>query len=236
MRIFILTPILTRQGTERRHLPLPVAPDVELEYRGLDKGSATVEFCYDEYVGVMDMVEKGIKAQSEGFDAVVINCAMNPAMEGLRELLDIPVVGAGLAVVHVASMLGDTFSIIDTGQQHWPYLRRVVASAGLLNKLASVRALNLTVSELSGEPDTVSNRIVEEAIKAVEKDGAHVIVFGCTGMRRYAERLADEMKKYGVPVVEPLSAAVNVAEILVRLKLVQSKVSYPRPLEKKRTT
>lgn len=235
MRIFILTPILTRQDMERSHLPLPVAPDVELEYRGLDKGSVTVEFCYDEYVGVMDMVEKGIKAQSEGFDAVVINCAMNPAMEGLRELLDIPVVGAGLAVVHVASMLGDTFSIIDTGQQHWPYLRRVVASAGLLNKLASVRALNLTVSELSDEPDTVSNRIVEEAIKAVEKDGAHVIVFGCTGMRRYAERLADEMEKYGVPVVEPLSAAVNVAETLVRLKLIQSKVSYPRPLKKKRT-
>jgi len=234
MRILILTPILTRQGTKRRHLPLPVAPDVELEYRGLDKGSATVEFCYDEYVGVIDMVEKGIKAQSEGFDAVVINCAMNPAMEGLRELLDIPVVGAGLAVVHVASMLGDTFSIIDTGQQHWPYLRRVVANAGLLNKLTSVRALNLTVSELSGDPDTISNRIVEEAIKAVEKDGAHVIVFGCTGMRRYAERLADEMEKHGVPVVEPLSAAVNVAEILVRLRLNQSKVSYPKPPEKKR--
>lgn len=234
MRILILTPILTRQGTTRRRLPLPVAPDVELEYRGLDKGSATVEFCYDEYVGVMDMVEKGIKAQSEGFDAVVINCAMNPAMEGLRELLDIPVVGAGLAVVHVASMLGDTFSIIDTGQQHWPYLRRVVANAGLLNKLTSVRALNLTVSELSGDPDAVSNRIVEEALKSVEEDGAHVIVFGCTGMRRYAERLAEEMEKHGVPVVEPLSAAVNVAEILVRLRLNQSKVSYPKPSEKKR--
>lgn len=234
MRILILTPILTRQGTTRRRLPLPVAPDVELEYRGLDKGSATVEFCYDEYVGVMDMVEKGIKAQSEGFDAVVINCAMNPAMEGLRELLDIPVVGAGLAVVHVASMLGDTFSIIDTGQPHWPYLRRVAAAAGLLNKLVSIRVLNMTVSDLRGDPDAVLRRMVEGAVKAVEEDGAHVIVLGCTGMRHYAERLAVEMEKYGVPVVEPLTAAVNVAETLVRLGLSQSKVSYPKPTDKKR--
>lgn len=53
-------------------------------------------------------------------------------------------------------------------------------------------------------------------------------------MRRYAERLAEEMEKYGVPVVEPITAAVNVAEILVRLRLMQSKVTYPKPPEKKR--
>jgi Asp/Glu/hydantoin racemase len=53
-------------------------------------------------------------------------------------------------------------------------------------------------------------------------------------MRRYAEKLAEEMDKYGVPVVEPLTAAVNLAEALVRLKLRQSKVSYPKPMDKKR--
>jgi allantoin racemase len=76
--------------------------------------------------------------------------------------------------------------------------------------------------------------MIEESVKAVEEDGAHVIVFGCTGMRRYAEKLAEEMDKYGVPVVEPLTAAVNLAEALVRLKLRQSKVSYPKPMDKKR--
>lgn len=236
MKILILTPCLARRTTEsvRHRLPMPVAPDVEIAYRGLDRGSANIEYCYDMYVGAADMVEKGLKAQEEGFDAIVINCTMNPAMEGLRELLDIPVVGAGLAVVHLASMLGDTFSIIDTGQPHWPYLRRVTTTAGLLDKLMSVRALNLSVSELSGEPDAVLRRMIEESVKAVEEDGAHVIVFGCTGMRRYAEKLAEEMDKYGVPVVEPLTAAVNVTEALVRLRLRQSKVSYPKPMDKKR--
>jgi len=76
--------------------------------------------------------------------------------------------------------------------------------------------------------------MIEAAVKAVEEDGANVIVFGCTGMRRYAERIAEEMKKYGVPLVEPLSAAVNVAVALVRLGLSQSKVSYPVPPERKR--
>ena len=97
-----------------------------------------------------------------------------------------------------------------------------------------MRYLNLGVAGLGQDFETVLGLIVEEAVKAVEEDGAHVIVFGCTGMRRYAERLAEEMEKYGVPVVEPITAAVNVAEILVRLRLRQSKVSYPKPPEKKR--
>ena len=213
---------------------MPVAPDVEIAYRALDRGSATVESYYDEYVGAMDMVEKALRAKEEGFDAIVINCFMNPMMEGLRELLDIPVVGAGEAAVHMASMLGDNFSIIDPGPPHQTYSHRVAAAAGLLHKLKSVRYLNLGVAGLGQDFETVLGLIVEEAVKAVEEDGAHVIVFGCTGMRRYAERLAEEMEKYGVPVVESITAAVNVAEILVRLRLRQSKVSYPKPPEKKR--
>ncbi len=213
---------------------MPVAPDVEIAYKALDRGSATVESYYDEYVGAMDMVEKALRAKEEGFDAIVINCFMNPMMEGLRELLDIPVVGAGEAAVHMASMLGDNFSIIDPGPPHQTYSHRVAAAAGLLHKLRSVRYLNLGVAGLGQDFETVLGLIVEEAVKAVEEDGAHVIVFGCTGMRRYAERLAEEMEKYGVPVVEPITAAVNVAEILVRLRLRQSKVSYPKPPEKKR--
>jgi Asp/Glu/hydantoin racemase len=55
-------------------------------------------------------------------------------------------------------------------------------------------------------------------------------------MRRYAEKLSERMEGYGVPVVEPLIAAVGLAETFVRLGLRQSKLSYPKPSEKKRTT
>ena len=218
----------------RRPPQIPVAADVELAIRALDRGSATIESYYDEYVGAIDIVEKALEAREEGFDAVVIDCFMNPMMEGLRELLDIPIVGAGEAALHIASMLGDNFSILDPDPPHRTYSHRVTAAAGLTHKLRSVRYLDLGVAGLSGEFETILMRMVEEAAKAVKEDGAHVIVFGCTGMRPYAEKLAEEMEEYGVPVVEPLKAAVGVAETLVRLGLSHSKVSYPIPQKKKR--
>ncbi len=63
---------------------------------------------------------------------------------------------------------------------------------------------------------------------------AHVIVLGCTGMMRYSERLAERMKRHDVPVIEPLTSAINLAAALVRLGLRQSKLSYPRPNDKRR--
>jgi len=244
LRIFILSAILEGLDERRvllrkealRELSGVFAPDVELELKGLSRGAATVESFYDEYVGVADMVEKALEAQKNGFDAVVIDCFMNPALEGLRELLEIPVVGAGEAAIYVASILGDNFSVLDPDPPHRTYTHKIVSSLGLTHKLRSVRYLSLGVAGLSGDFGEILEKMVTEAVSAVKEDGAHTIVLGCTGMRQYAEKLSEKMKPYDAPVVEPLSAAINLAVLLVRLGLKQSKLSYPRPLEKRRVT
>ncbi|RLI31753.1 hydrogenase expression protein HupH [Candidatus Bathyarchaeota archaeon] len=233
MRLLVLTPILRREGWTPPP-PKCVAPDVEVSYEWLDRGAETVESHYDEYVGILDMIEKGLKAQEEGFDAIVINCFLNPALPGMRELLDIPVIGAGEAALHIASMLGDNFSILDPDPPHRTYSHRVAAAVGLMHKLRSVRYLNLGVKGLSQDFESILNRMIEEALKAIEEDGAHVIVLGCTGMRPYAERLSEKLRDYGVPIVEPLSAAIAMAESIVRLGLSHSRASYPKPADKKR--
>jgi allantoin racemase len=242
LRIFILNPVLedvserraTLRGEVLKEL-LRIAPsDVELESGGLDRGASTIESYYDEYVGAADMVEKSVEAEKRGCDAVVINCFMNPGLEGLRELLDIPVVGAGEASLCLASILGDHFTVLDTDPPHRSYTHKLVSTLGLTHRLRSVRYLSLGVAGLYEDFNQVLDKMVGEAVKAVEEDGAHVIVLGCTGMRRYADKLSEKMREYGVPVVEPLSAAVNLAALLVRLGLKQSKLSYPKPSEKRR--
>lgn len=237
MRIFVLSPVLetsdeSRKAARReamRELAKVAGPDVELESRGLTVGSTSIECFSDEYVGMTDMVLKAVHAEREGFDSVVLNCFLNPALEGLREVLDVPVVGAGEAAVYVASMLGDNFTILDPDPPHRTYSHRMVHSLGLSHKLRSVRYLNLGVQGLYENFDEVLSKMFNEAVKAVEEDGAHVVVLGCTGMRRYAQKLKERMKSYEAPVIEPLETAVNLAALMVRLGLEQSRLTYPRP-------
>ncbi len=77
---------------------------------------------------------------------------------------------------------------------------------------------------------------VQESAAAIERDGAHVIIFGCTGMLGYAEQVRQGLERLGhgsVPVIDPVPAAVRLAEALVDLGLSHSKRSYPSPPKKR---
>lgn len=104
---------------------------------------------------------------------------------------------------------------------------------GLGERLASVRAVNIPVLELV-DTERAVRALVEQSAKAVREDGAHVIVFGCTSMIGLAgdvERGLEEQDITDVPVIDPATLAVKIAEALVDMGLVHSKRSYPVPPE-----
>ena len=106
---------------------------------------------------------------------------------------------------------------------------KLAGLAGLDARCASVRASGLAVLELESEPERAIEAIVQQAELAVQQDRAEVICLGCGGMAG----LDDEIRaRTGVPLVEGVSAAVTIAESLVRLGLTTSKVrtfAPPRP-------
>jgi len=72
--------------------------------------------------------------------------------------------------------------------------------------------------------------IVRQAERAVTEDKAEVICLGCGGMAGLDEQIR---QRTGVPVVDGVTAAVTVAESLVRLGLSTSKVrTYATPRQK----
>jgi len=106
---------------------------------------------------------------------------------------------------------------------------------GLAGKLASVRAVNIPVLDLT-DLKKLTDALVDESIKAIEEDGAHAIVLGCTGMMGVADNLSETLKKkgYEVPVICPVDVAVKYLEMLIALDLKQSKKTYMPPPDKER--
>ena len=73
--------------------------------------------------------------------------------------------------------------------------------------------------------------MVQKAVEAIEQDGAHVIVLGCTGLAGLDQQVQNGLREkgYDIPVIDPASIALKVAEAIVDAKLTHSKRTYPYP-------
>jgi len=206
-----------------------VGKDTEIEVICLPHGPVSVENASDEARAIPFILDEIIKAEQEGYDAVTIDCAFDPFPRAIKETATIPVVIGGEASRLLAMSLGDKFSVIIAIQKAIDLVRHNVEASGMGSKLASVRAINMPVIELL-DHEKAKDAILYEAKKAVEEDGAHVIILGCAGMSPILTYVQQHLQ---VPVIDPGGAALKIAESLVSLRLTQSKHCFPTPPLKK---
>jgi allantoin racemase len=136
--------------------------------------------------------------------------------------------------MHIAAMLGHKFSVVTILDRLIPAVDHHATRTGLTGQLASVRPVNIPVLELDDHARLLS-ALVDESVKAVREDGAHVIIFGCTGMAGLAKEVEEGLRKEGitdVPVIDPAILALKIAEALADMGLSHSKRTYPAPPEK----
>jgi allantoin racemase len=207
-------------------------PDVVMSYVCLRHGTSTIESKLDLAIAQPDTIRCCIEAEDEGCDAVVIACFGDPGGDGAKEATLIPIVGEGEAALHFGSLLGSRLSIITVRQETVPFMVSMVERVGMAAKLASVRAVQFGVMDfdLSCVPD-----VVDQAAAAVTEDGAEVIVMGCTGtgvdmVPQITALLADRVGSY-VPVIDPVRAAISLAEGCARHHYRASKRAFPTPTE-----
>ncbi len=106
----------------------------------------------------------------------------------------------------------------------------LVRKYGFYSKLASVRIVPGYPLDFSVPTDALQQSVRAEAQKAVDHDGADTIIgYGSIEM---IEFLQMNLK---VPAISPIQASVMMAESLVRLKLRQSEVAFPSPVDLAKT-
>ena len=63
----------------------------------------------------------------------------------------------------------------------------------------------------------------------MEQDGADVLVLGCMSMAFLPDIMTKLGERVGVPIVNPVVAALKTAEALVSMRLTHSKRAWPPP-------
>ena len=107
-----------------------------------------------------------------------------------------------------------------------PIFEELVTRVGLDSKCASIRTTRLSVLDLEKDPGITLRILTEAARTAIAEDGAEVIILGCAGMAGYAKELEKEL---GVPVLDPNTVALKVAEMMVDLQLKPSAIALYAP-------
>ena len=225
MKILVINPNTTIEMTQQIGMAMNAVKraDTVLEVTNPPVGPAGLASGYDEVIAGYELIKMVQAARHQGYDAIIIACYSDPGIVAAKELCDFPVVGIAEAAMHMACMLGRKFTVLTTSKARVPSKEAYVRYNGLDSRLASVRPLGVTVVETSHEPQKTKDAILAVARKAIEEDGAEVIILGCAGMAGYAEELE---QKLGVPVLDPNAVALKMAEAMVDLQLRPSRIGF----------
>ena len=209
---------------------LQFGPDLHFEYRSVKAGPVNYSSHHDFVLADASIFEAGCRAQQEGFSAVCIDTMSDSGVAALRSVLDIPVFGPGKVSMLTALMLGDRFSILTMASRWKPLYKKALDELGLHHKCASVRAIEVPPDNhalLSGKEEDVFPLLEAAGRKAIEQDGAEVLILGSTTMHQSHAWLQARLP---VPIINPGPLSYKLAEAALALGLAHSRVGYPAPM------
>jgi allantoin racemase len=209
---------------------IALSPQLQFEFRPVKAGPINYSSHHDFVLADAANFEAGCRAQEEGYAAVCIDTMSDSGVAALRSVLDIPVFGPGKVSMLAALMLGERFSVLTMASRWKPLYKKALDELGLHHKCASVRAIEVAPDNhalLSGKEEDVFPLLEAAARRAIDEDGAEVIILGSTTMHQSHAWLSQRLP---VPVINPGPLSYKMVEAALGLNLSHSRQGYPKPM------
>lgn len=145
--------------------------------------------------------------------AYVIACFSDPGLQQARAASVRPVFGMAECGLLTALAHGRRFGIISILAASLPRHLSYIRALGIESRLAGDLPVGLGVLELEDHAVAYAKMSTAGA-RLRDEHGADVVVLGCAGMAALRARLEDNL---GIPVIEPVQAAVSMALGVVAL-------------------
>ena len=184
--------------------------------------AADTVFAYPTLLNKVDVVERFIEADRDGFDAAMVACSGDPGVAEARSIAGIPIIGPMEAALHLACTYGHKVGIVTVEDRSWSeYCDMMVGAAGLRDRLSGIGRISIPSKEAftTGflNPEVVGKEIERVAAQLVE-DGANSIVIGSAGLSVIASTIGlSRLSDTEVPIFDCLSIGLKSAEMRVDL-------------------
>lgn len=232
-KILVLVPfaldesqIANRQAQTRE---ITLGPEVTFHFKPVKAGPTSFTSPHDWLLLDIALFEAGLDAQTDGFDAVVIDTVSDSGADALRSVLDIPVLAPGRASLIFSLTLGRRFGVMAQWQPALARYEKVLDEWGLRSRCAGVEHFDTPpdfANLITGKEDTVLPKM-EAACRRLIERGADVICLGSTTMHQAHHHLSSVLE---VPVVNPGPLSYKLIQTMLSLGLSHSPTAYPKPL------
>ena len=215
MNLLLINPNISESVTEliASEARRAAAPGTVITTLTASFGVAYIETRFEALIGAYAVANLAAEHAAQ-HDAVVIAAFGDPGLAALREALDIPVLGLTESALMSACLLGQRFSIVAISRRITAWYRECVAANGLAGRLASIRHLDQPLADIGRVQDDHAARLVALCERAVDEDGADVLILAGAPLAGLARTVAASLP---VPVVDGVSSAVRHAQTLVAL-------------------
>ena len=172
-----------------------------------DVGPFSIESDLDKSQAEFHVLALMRQRASMRYDAYVLACFDDLALESARKMVAVPVIGTCEAGIVAARAVSPRMAIVTTVAAALPGIRSMMLRYGA-GSFASVRAAGVDVAEAAmAKPDT-HERLMQAVHGAVLTDKAAVILLASGGLAGQSERIEREA---GVPVIDSVEAALRSA-------------------------
>jgi len=188
-------------------------PDTEVDILSLPPGPRPRHLRYHAYEAlVMADIVTAVYRFADDYDGFVIGCFYDLALREAREVSGRAIVTAPCqSSLAIASHLGNSFSVLVGASKAIAKMSENIHSYGYGHRLRSMRPLNMNVLDFQAQAGRALEAMLREGRRAVEDDGAEVIILGCSAEVGFHQTLQEEL---GVPVIDSALAPFKYAEFL----------------------
>ncbi len=199
-------------------------PGTEITVAGItDVGGAGDQYRYLEFLETAEVLRNAHRAQAEGYDAFLIGNIADPGLREAREAVDIPVLGLCESALHVACIMGASFSLVTINQKFTPRIVENVWRYGLKDRMAGVARMSVArlmdLGQCFDDAELQARVLAQfnEAASRTTQDGAEVVIAAGGVVMALLAHAGVHQTNDGAPILNGITNLVKMSEMAVRM-------------------
>jgi Asp/Glu/hydantoin racemase len=175
-----------------------------------------------EFRCAREVVCNAVKAEQEGYDAVVVGHFQDAGLYEARTVVDIPVLALGEASMLYCCQLAQRLGIVTINPRFTPWFHHQIRKYGLESRVTGVHAMDFDPGQIIGALGSVEKTkevkalFIEQARPLIEQGVELILPGGGIPMALFASE--DGFRIDGAPVVNGIEIVLKMAQIAVQMQ------------------